>query len=148
MLSTAPRRPVDSPPARGWVLAKSGLVGVLATAVDLLCLALLVEGLGVAPTVANVPALLAGLAVQFFGNKHFAFGDRSRALLRQGASFAVVEAGALALNALSFHALVTLTPLSWPLARAVGSAAVYFGYSFPLWGRIFRPGRAAPGGAP
>jgi len=121
-------------------LARSSLVGLVATAVDLGALAVLVHFL-VPPTVANVPALVAGVAVQFFGNKHFAFRDRSRAYLRQGAQFALVEAGALLLNAVGFHLLVTLTPTPWWLARAFASALVYLGFSYPLWARVFRGGR-------
>lgn len=116
-------------------LGRSALVGLAATAADMLALVVLVQVLGLPPTVANVPALLAGVAVQFFGNKHFAFRDPSRDHVRQGALFAVVEAGALLLNALAFHVLVQALP--YPVARAVGSALVYFVYSYPLWGRIF-----------
>jgi putative flippase GtrA len=119
------------------VLAKSAVVGGVATLADLLALVVLVQVAGLPATVANVPALIAGLLVQFFGNKLFAFEDRSRDYARQGALFAAVEVGALLLNALAFHLLVTVTPLPYPAARAVGSALVYFVYSYPLWGRIF-----------
>ena len=122
-------------------LARSSLVGLVATVVDLAALALLVQVLAVPATIANVPALVAGVAVQFLGNKHFAFRDRSRAYLRQGAHFALVEAGALLLNAVGFHLLVTLTPAPWWLARALASAVVYLGFSYPLWGLVFRGGR-------
>jgi putative flippase GtrA len=118
-------------------LPRSLLVGAAATVCDLAALAVLVHVAGLPPTVANVPALLGGVAVQFAGNKWFAFRDRSRDLARQGALFAAVEAGALLLSALAFHLLVTLTPAPYPLARAIGSALVYLFYSYPLWGRIF-----------
>lgn len=124
-------------PKRFWTRFRSGVVGVVSTLVDLLALWALVEGFGVDPVHANVPALAAGLAVQFFGNKYFAFRDHSRAFVRQGSLFALVEVGALALNALAFHLLVTLTPLPWTASRLVGSGVVYFAYSFPLWSRIF-----------
>jgi putative flippase GtrA len=119
------------------VLGRSALVGGAATVADLLALVVLVQLLGVPATIANVPALIAGVVVQFFGNKLFAFRDRSRDYARQGALFAAVEAGALLLNALAFHLLVTVTPLPYLAARALGSALVYFVYSYPLWGRIF-----------
>ncbi len=104
--------------------------------VDLLALALLVSGFSVSPQAANVPSLLAGVAAQFVGNKWFAFGDESRDLVRQGAQFAAVEAGALTLNAVGFHVLVEVMP--YGAARLVTSALVYFGFSYPLWTRIFR----------
>ena len=119
-------------------LLRSAGVGLAATLADLVALMVLVSGLGLPATVANVPALLVGVAVQFFGNKLYAFQDRSRDWAGQGARFAVIEAGALLLNALAFHLLVTLTPLPYPVARAGSSALVYMAYSYPLWGRLFR----------
>lgn len=119
-------------------LLRSAAVGGLATVVDLVLLVLLVEWVGLQPIQANLPALAAGLAVQFFGNKYFAFGDRSRALLRQGSLFILVEAGALLLNAASFHLVMSVTESPYTLARVACSSAVYMAYSFPLWGRIFR----------
>jgi putative flippase GtrA len=126
-------------------LVRSGAVGIVATLVDLATLWLLVELAGLAPTWANVPGLVAGVAVQFFGNKLFAFRDRSPDYLRQGTLFLAVEAGSFVLNAVAFHGLVNLTPVPYIAARLVATAAVYFGFSFPLWRLIFRP-RPARGG--
>ena len=128
-------------------MARSLLVGAAATVADLGSLALLVHVLSVAPELANVPSLLAGLLVQFVGNKWFAFRDTSRDLLRQGGLFAVVEVGALTLNAVAFHLLAVVGPLPPLVARLVGSAVVYVGFSYPLWRRIFRPAAACTGGA-
>src|SRR5262245_48594343 len=123
---------------RFWVLLRSSVVGLAATLVDLASLFLLVHGVGLPPEQANVPTLLPGLAVQFFGNKLFAFGDRSPALLRQGGLFVLVEVGAFFLNVLAFHLIVTLSTVHYLLARMLGTALVYLGFSFPLWGLIFR----------
>jgi|JI10StandDraft_1071094.scaffolds.fasta_scaffold103262_3 putative flippase GtrA len=112
-------------------------VGALATAADLLALLLLVEALDVSAPHANVPALAVGVLIQYFGNKHLAFGDRSRHHLRQGLAFLGVEVGTLALNALAFHLLVTHVAVPYGLARLVGSALVYVGFSYPLWRRVF-----------
>jgi putative flippase GtrA len=121
-------------------LVRSCAVGAAATLVDLGTLWLLVHVLGWPATAANVPALLVGVVAQFIGAKVFAFECRSPHLLRQGGQFALVEAGALALNAIVFHVLVTATPVAYPIARLVGSSLVYFAYSYPLWRRIFGPG--------
>ncbi|MCA9514591.1 MAG: GtrA family protein, partial [Myxococcales bacterium] len=56
---------------------KSLAIGVVATLTDLAMLWLAVTVLGIPEAVANVPALLAGVVVQFFGNKYVAFEDRS-----------------------------------------------------------------------
>jgi hypothetical protein len=135
-------------------LGRGGLVGVAATAADLAALAFLVEVAGLDPRIANIPALAAGILAQFAGSKLFTFRDRSPACyasrvdraatpprhgewLRQGALFSAVEAGALILNALLFHLLVTWGA-GYGTARIAGSALVYFGFSLPLWSRIFR----------
>jgi len=127
-----------SPAQPRRTFGRSAIVGVVATLIDVLALTILVDGLGVAPAVANLPALSLGLLVQFFGNKYFAFNDRSRDLMRQGALFGVVEVGAILLNLLAFHLLAVTCGLPVQLARLIGSAGVYFGFSYPLWGRIFR----------
>ena len=121
-------------------LARSALIGAAATLIDLAALRALIDGLGMSPSAANVPALLLGAWVQFFGNKRFAFGDRrgGRVAIEQGAGFAAVEAGALLLNALLFQLFVARAHLPYLAARPLSSVLVYFGFSYPLWNRIFR----------
>lgn len=126
-------------------LIRSLLVGVAATVVDVAALFLLVRVLGLHPTAANVPALLLGVTLQFLGNKLWAFQDRSRAYVRQGSLFALVEAGTFVLNALAYHVFVAWMGIDYLLARPLGTFLVYAGFSYPLWARIFRaPERAAP----
>lgn len=123
------------------VLLKSGLVGVFATATDIILLVLLVDVLGWPATSANVPALSVGLLIQFLGNKYFAFEDRrsdAANLLRQGALFALVEVAAFGLSAALFHGLVTSVGTHHLVARLFGSALVYFCFSLPLWRLVFR----------
>lgn len=124
---------------------RSVLVGLVATAVDVGMLLALVAGCGLLPVAANVPALLVGALLQYLGNKYLAFRDRSRDHLRQGGLFALVEGGALLLNAAGFHWLVTASPVPYALARPVVTLAVYCAFSYPLWARIFNGarGRAA-----
>jgi len=136
-------------PAPSQRLAKSAIVGVAATLVDLLVLGALVELAGVPTAWANVPALTLGLVVQFVGNKVFAFGDRSTgaaALARQGSLFIAIEAVAFLLNAGLFHLLTPVLGLPWWLGRVAASAAVYFGFSYRLWALIFQAPAALPTG--
>lgn len=128
-------------------LFRSGVVGIVATLIDLLALSALVEGFGLDPVIANVPALSAGLLVQFLGNKFWAFLEPSTdvaSLSRQAGLFALVEVGAFALNAAAFHLLVTALAAPYPVARIVGSCAVYFAFSYPLWRFVFRAPDAEP----
>lgn len=117
---------------------RSALVGIAATGCDLAALLVLVGVFGASELAANVPALLVGAGVQYVGNKYLAFEDRSRDHVRRMTLFAGVEAGTLALNALGFHVVVTLTSAPYPLVRALVTLAVYASFSFPLWRRVFR----------
>jgi len=118
-------------------------VGIAATAADLMALAVLVELFTLAPTVANVPALLVGALVQFLGCRHLVFDAAGGSLRRQAVGFALAEAGTLALNGLAFHLLVTLTPVPYALARPVGTFVVFVGFSYPVWHLVFRGQRTA-----
>jgi putative flippase GtrA len=122
---------------RLWTLARSSTVGVFATASDLTTLFLLIQVAGMSEEVANVPSFLPGLVVMFFGNKYFAFEDRSRHVVKQGGRFLFVEAWAFAINAMLFHLLVRETGLQYLLARMLGTFVVYIGFSFPFWTFIF-----------
>ena len=129
-----------------WVFIRSALVGLVATAADVGALALLIQVVGLSPVQANVPALLVGIGIQYVGNKYVAFGDRSNDHVRQGALFLLVEAGTILLNVAGFHLLVTRTAIPYWLVRPIVTCAVYCGFSFPLWAKIFKPraGTARP----
>lgn len=122
-----------------WTILKSAAVGGVATAIDLLVLTVFVELLHLDAHAANVPALIAGVAFQFLGNKFFAFEDRAGAWAKQGAMFAAVEAGALTLNAVLFHLAISANLIPYLAARVLVQALVYFGFSLPLWTKIFAP---------
>jgi putative flippase GtrA len=121
------------------VLARSAGVGLLATLTDLVTLAVLVGGFHLSPRVASIPALTLGIIVQFVGNKLFAFGDRSRDWMRQGAQFLGVEALGFFANLALFDFAVTHTPVPYLPLRLITTNLVYFVICLPLWSRIFRP---------
>lgn len=120
-----------------WRVARSLLVGSLATLFDLGTLALLVHALGLDPRMASLPALSIGVVAQFFGNKLFAFQDYRADWVRQGLLFLAVEALGFLANLLIFHAAVTFTPLPILPLRLAITSLVYFGLCLPLWSRIF-----------
>jgi putative flippase GtrA len=119
-------------------VVRSAGVGLLATATDLIALAILVDGFHLSPRVASIPALSLGIAIQFVGNKLFAFGDPSRAWLRQGAQFLGVEALGFMANLMLFDFALTHTHLPYLPLRLVTTNLVYFAICLPLWSRIFR----------
>jgi len=121
---------------------RSAAVGAAATLLDLAVLATLVHLASAAPRIASPIALLAGVAIQFVGNKVFAFADRSGRWGTQAAAFLAVETGAFALNAIGFDLVVARTHLPPLFVRIVVSMAVYFLFCLPLWSRVFRPEEA------
>ena len=130
-------RPSDSFLERACRLLRGAGVGLAATVTDLLALAILVELVGLPPTIANVPALLVGAAVQFLGCRHVVFRAGGGSLRRQITGFVVAEAATLLMNALAFHLLVTLTPAPYALARPLGTFLVFAGFSYPVWHLVF-----------
>ncbi len=140
-LSMQPKTSAVAPVlARFTTFARSALAGGAATLADLAVIAFATGVLHASPKVANVPALLVGAIVQFFGNKHFAFRAGKGDLRRQAALFVAAEAVALALNAALYHgvaSLVSLAPATAVLARAITTNLVFLLWSYPVWKRVF-----------
>lgn len=122
-------------------LLRAGVAGIGATVADIATLALLVSVLHVDARLASVPALVVGGVVNFLGNRHFAFRAQAGHVGKQAAGYTAVELVALALNGLLYDTVLRLVPgaraLYW-LVRLVTSHAVFLGWSYPLWGRVFR----------
>lgn len=114
-------------------------MGAISTLVDFAALATLVSGLGLSARLASPIALGLGLALQFVGNKLFAFGDRRPAWAKQAALFLGIEAFAFGANLLSFDIAVRTFAAPYLVLRAVCQAVVYFGISLPLWSKLFQP---------
>ena len=121
-----------------WKLARSLVAGAAATLADLGALAVLVSVAGLAPRVASLPALVAGGAVQFFGNRRWVFRAENGSLPRQVILFVLVEAIALGLNALFYDgAMHAVSPHLYLAARLVTSNLVYVIWSYPMWHFVF-----------
>lgn len=116
---------------------KTVVVGLVASLVDLLCLVVLVEFLGVSKDGANVPSLIAGASIQFLGNRHVVFKSTHKKALPQIIKFTIAELASLALNALGFHLLVVYSPVPYPLIRPLVTFIVFVGFSNPLWRKVF-----------
>ena len=146
----SPETPSPTLAARVATFARSALAGGAATLADLAVIALAVGVLRVSPAVANVPALLVGGIVQFFGNRHFAFRAASGSLSRQVTWFVLTELVAFALNAALYHLVVTnvsLGAVGAVVARAITTNAIFLLWSYPVWKRVFQPAalEASPG---
>jgi|HubBroStandDraft_6_1064221.scaffolds.fasta_scaffold465451_2 putative flippase GtrA len=135
--------------ARFATFLRSAVTGGAATLADLAVIAFAVGVLHASPAAANVPALLVGAVIQFFGNRSFAFraqGGAAGALHRQAALFALTEAVTMVLNGALYHAVATHLVLSATgavVARAITTNLVFVGWSYPVWKRVFAPATAA-----
>jgi len=137
-LTTMPSRDALS---RILTFARSALTGGTATLADMAALFTLTTALHLSPRAANLPALLCGAVVQFFGNRHFAFRAASGSLRRQALLFTLTELVALTLNALLYDAVarsLVMSPAVALLARAITTNMVFLFFSYPLWCRVFR----------
>jgi putative flippase GtrA len=144
-LQLGPRMPTLAPlrNARLAVLARSLVAGGLATFADLGTLVAAMSLFGLPARAANVPALLVGGAVNFVGNRHFAFRATRGSLRRQAVLYALTEAVALGLNGILFASLAPLLPPSpgaAAIARLVTSNVVFLAWSWPVWRRVFSDG--------
>jgi putative flippase GtrA len=121
-------------------LLRAGVAGLAATGSDLLTLTLLVSVFHLDARLANVPALVVGGVVNFVGNRHFAFRAHEGKLAHQAVGYTVVEIVALALNGFLYDVVLRTVPgaaHAYWLVRLATSHAVFLGWSYPLWRRVF-----------
>ena len=115
------------------------VVGTVATLADNCVLFLLVQGLHWSPLSANVPSLLAGMGIQFLGNRYLVFqGARERSMSHQVLGFTLLEFVAFPLNAVLYYVLLEWLSIPYMLARPMGTAIVFLGFSYPSWKWVFR----------
>ena len=128
--------------ARFATLLRSLLTGGAATLADVAAMAFAVGVLHASPSAASVPALLVGAAVQFFGNRYFAFRAARAPMANQAFLFVATEAIAMVLNAGLYQAVAGHLPLTLTtalIARMVTTNLVFLLWSYPVWKRVFKP---------
>jgi putative flippase GtrA len=135
----APKEPASAGFKR---FMKSSLVGIVATIVDVTVLLVCLRVFALNPYLAKVIALAGGVTTQFLGNRRFAFQASTGRLRRQLQWFAVVEAIAFVTTVFVFRGLLALgrhfdLPLADLGANLLSGSIVYFGFSYPLWKRVF-----------
>jgi putative flippase GtrA len=135
--------------SRFFRFLRSSFVGILATVADFAVLEICVRLLHIEPSTAKIFSFLVGLAVQFFGNRTFAFNATGGSLRRQVLLFCGVESISLTLNWLFFRFLIRSLHLSIELANLIVTFVIYVGFSYPAWRIVFRvskPQAAGTGG--
>jgi putative flippase GtrA len=139
------REPTKDPRSFGDELrrfARSSLVGVLATVIDVTLLMICLRGLHFNPYLAKTIALAGGVTTQFVGNRRFAFRAQAGRLDRQLRWFVVVEIVAFVATVFVFRGLLAVfqrwtVPFADVVANLLSGSIVYFGFSYPLWKRVF-----------
>lgn len=127
----------EAPPetfaTRAWRFARALVVGSGATIVDFSVLTTCIRLIGVAPSTARVPALVAGACVQFFGNRTFTFRAQRASITRQARLFFVCELAALVMNYALFRVLSLYSgPVPPEIVSFAGTFLVFIGFAYPV----------------
>jgi putative flippase GtrA len=118
---------------RGYRFARALIVGSGATIVDFSVFSTCVRALGVAPSAARLPALLAGACVQFVGSRGFTFRAKAGNLPRQLKLFVVAELITLGLNWGAFRLLIDyLVGVPPELVSFLGTGLVFLLFAYPV----------------
>ena len=113
-------------------IVQTALVGLVATAVDLAGLAILIQGFGWTPQMANVPSMIIPLCIQFFVNRHFVFKSSGN-IYKQAVGYLATELISLGMVAVTFHFAVLFFPQHYAVVRMLCMTTVFLGISYPLF---------------
>ncbi len=136
------------------LLGRHQTAAVTATAVDFTTMIALVELVRVPPAIATVLGAVVGGLTNFLVTRRWAFHARHTGTVSsQALRYAVVSSGGALLNGALVQLAIVVTPLSYVVARTIGSALVSVFYTYPLHARVvFRvrevPELASPLGEP
>jgi len=109
------------------------IVGSGATLADFSVFTTCVRAIGMSPTSARLPGLIAGACLQFFGNRSFTFRATQGKLTRQALLFLLAEAITLGLNFGVFRYLVARITLAPPeIVGFLGTFIVFVGFAYPV----------------
>jgi putative flippase GtrA len=113
--------------------ARACIVGSGATIVDFSVLTTSIHVVGLAPTAARVPALLAGASFQFFGNRTFTFRAQRGKITRQAKLFVAAELVTLLLNWGVFRLLAPrVTAVPPEMVSFLGTFIVFVSFAYPV----------------
>ncbi len=118
---------------RSLRFGRAVIVGSGATLADFSVFETCVRAVGIAPSVARLPALMTGACCQFFGNRSFTFRAQAGSLSRQARLFLIAEAFTLGLNWGIFHLLITHVEGVPPeFLSFLGTFVVFVAFAYPV----------------
>lgn len=110
---------------------------LVATCADFATMIALVEATGMPPAIATVLGAIVGGITNFLVTRSWAFSERhSGSVVSQAGRYAVVSAGGAMLNAALVQVALATVPMSYVIARIMGSALVSILYTYPLHTRV------------
>ena len=115
---------------------RTGISGVIATAVDVLIMILLVEWSGLPVGIAAFLGAMSGAFANFTVSKYWAFRDTSRIDPRQVATFAAVALCTGIMVATSVHVLATMVGVQYVLAKGISAVLVFLLWSYPAQAKL------------
>jgi putative flippase GtrA len=125
-------------------MARCGVSGLAATAIDVLSLIGFVELVGLPVGIAAFLSASLGAIVNFTVSKLYAFRDPRPTRVGQLATFALVALTTAVFVATSVHLLAVDVGLPYLVAKALASGGVFLVWSYPAQSRIvFRGAPAA-----
>ncbi len=125
--------PVEPFIERAYRFVRALIVGSGATIVDFSVFTTCMRLIGLAPTAARLPALVAGASVQFFGNRTFTFRAQAGSITRQARIFLGAELVTLGLNWSTFRFLVPRVPVVPPeVVGFMGTFIVFVTFAYPM----------------
>lgn len=131
------------------LLGRHQTAAAVATALDFSTMIALVELFGAPPAIATVVGAVAGGVTNFLVTRRWAFHElHSGSVRSQAARYAVVSSGGAILNGALVQLALVATPLSYIVARTIGSALVSVFYTYPLHARVVFRVREVPELAP
>jgi putative flippase GtrA len=125
--------PAERLSQRFYRFARALVVGSGATVVDFSIFTTCIRVIGVAPTSARLPALMAGATVQFLGNRTFTFRAQAGSITRQARLFLLAELITLGFNWSTFRVLAARIHAVPPeIVGFLGSFIVFVAFAYPM----------------
>jgi len=111
---------------------KSQLAAIIATAIDFLCLVVLVELLNVWYVTATAIAALCGAISHFSLGRWWSFKDSDTSWRKQASRYTLVSISSLVLNTIGVYLLTEGLALQYLLSKIIIAIVIAVGFNYPL----------------
>ena len=115
---------------------RTGVSGVIATAIDVLVMIVLVEWSGLPVGIAAFLGAMSGAFANFTVSKYWAFRDFSKVDPKQVGTYAAVALCTGIMVATSVHVLAVMIGIQYVLAKAISAVFVFLLWSYPAQAKL------------